>query len=99
MSKRLSSKQIPVIHVTTFDTKVDPIEVGLKVNVDGCMAHIYEHILNDGFYMREKIVIQFSEDHPKWENGLFQTQYYEINEPGRLEWGHEGQVMNVEILN
>ena len=97
MKKPLTSKQIPVIHVTSFDTNVDPVEVGLSVSVDGRNAHIYEHRLDDGFYQREKIVIQFSEDHPKWEGGLFQTKYYEINEPGELEWGHDGEVM--EVMN
>jgi len=96
MNKPLTSKQIPVIHVASFNTQVDPVEVGLPVLVDGRNAHIYEHRLNDGFYQREKIVIQFSEDHPKWEEGLFQTKYYEMNEPGKLSWGYEGEVMEVE---
>ena len=26
----------------------------------------------------------------------FQTKYYEINEPGKLAWGLEGEVMKVE---
>ena len=51
------------------------------------------------FYQREKIVIQFSETHPKFANGLFQTKYYEINEPGRLSWGHKGEVMKLEYLH
>ena len=99
MNEPLTSKQIPVIHLTSFDTQVDPVEVGLPVSVDGRKAHIYEHRLNDGFYQREKIVIQFSEDHPKWEDGLFQTKYYEMNEPGKLSWGYEGAVMEVEYLH
>ena len=97
MNKPLTSKQIPVIQVTNFDIQIDPSEVGLPVRVDGRKAYIYEHRLNDKFYQREKIVIQFSEDHPLWEDGLFQTKYYEINEPGKLSWGHEGAVM--EVIN
>ena len=95
MNKPLTSKQIPVIHVTSFDTQIDPVEVGLSVLIDSRKAVIYEHILNDGFYQREKIVIQFAEKHPNWEDGLFQTKYYEMNEPGKLLWGHEGEVMEV----
>ena len=98
MNKPLTSKQIPVIHVTSFDTQVDPVEVGLPVSVDGRKAHIYEHILNDGFYQREKIVIQFAEKHPKWKDGRFQTHYYEMNKPGKLSWGYEGEVMELERL-
>ena len=80
MKKPLSSRLITVVHVTDFKTIVKPENVGLSVLVDGRKAFVYEHIMNDGFYMREKIVIQFFEDHPEWENGLFQTKYYEINE-------------------
>ena len=61
MKTPLSPRLIPVVHVTDFQTKVNPIEVGLSVLVDGRKAFIYEHMLNDGFYQREKIVIQFSE--------------------------------------
>ncbi len=99
MKTPLSPRLIPVVHVTDFQTKVNPIEVGLSVLVDGRKAFIYEHMLNDGFYQREKIVIQFSEKHPKFADGLFQTKYYEINEPGKLAWGHEGEVMKVEYLH
>ena len=63
MKTPLSPKFIPIVHVTDFQTKVNPIEVGLSVLVDGRKAFIYEHMLNDGFYQREKIAIQFSEKH------------------------------------
>ena len=99
MKTPLSKRLIPVVHVTDFETKVKPTEVGLSVLVDGRKAFIYEHMLNDGFYQREKIVIQFSEKHPKFIDGLFQTKYYEINEPGKLTWGHKGEVKKVEYLH
>lgn len=99
MKTPLSTRLIPVVHVTDFKTKVNPLAVGLSVLVDGRKALIYEHMLNDGFYKREKIVIRFLEDHPKWINGLFQTKYYEMNEPGKLKWGHDGEVMKVEYLH
>ena len=99
MKKPLSSRLITVVHVTDFKTIVKPENVGLSVLVDGRKAFVYEHIMNDGFYMREKIVIQFFEDHPEWENGLFQTKYYEINEPGKLKWGLDGAVMELEYLH
>ena len=53
MKTPLSPRLIPVVHVTDFQTKVNPAEVGLSVLVDGRKAFIYEHMLNDGFYQRE----------------------------------------------
>ena len=98
MKNPINPTSIPVVKVSDFQTIVDPAEVGLSVLVDGRKAFIYEHILDDGFYLREKIVIQFAENHPQWTGGLFQTKYYEFNAPGKLAWGDDGAVMEVEYF-
>ncbi|MEJ6505347.1 MAG: hypothetical protein QNL86_01960 [Crocinitomicaceae bacterium] len=98
MKNPINTTSIPVVKVTDFETIVDPTEVGLSVLVDGRKAFIYEHILDDGFYHREKIVIQFAENHPQWTGGLFQTKYYEFNAPGKLVWGNDRAVMEVEVM-
>ena len=71
---------------------------GLSVFVDGKPAVIFIGVSNDGFYSRDKLVILFENKHPKWEY-CFQTKYYMIKEPGKLDWGHEGEAMKVELLN
>ena len=98
MKKLINSKDIPTVEVANFmDTQNYDRSQGLSVLVDDMPAVIFVGVSNDGFYSRDKLVILFETKHPKWDY-CFQTKYYRMNEPGRLEWGHEGEVMNVEYF-
>ena len=41
-----------------------------------------------------KIVILFDESHPMWEK-VFTTKYFDFVEPGKMRWGHNGEVMKI----
>ena len=88
-------EDIPTVEVANFmDANQYDKTLGLSVLVDGMPAVIFVGLSNDGFYSRDKLVILFENKHPKWEH-CFQTKYYLMNEPGKLEWGHDGGVMDI----
>ena len=92
----MNMEDIPTVEVANFmDANQYDKSLGLSVLVDGMPAVIFVGVSNDGFYSRDKFVILFENKHPKWER-CFQTKYYMMNEPGKLDWGHEGEVMVVE---
>ena len=95
MKKLMNMKHIPTVEVANFmDINQYDKSLGLPVLVDGMPALIFVGVSNDGFYSRDKLVILFENKHPKWDRCL-QTKNYMMNEPGKLEWGHEGEVMEV----
>lgn len=98
MKKLMNMKDIPTVEVANFmDANQYDKSLGLSVLVDGMPALIFVGVSNDGIYSRDKLVVLFENKHPKWEY-CFQTKYYIMKEPGKLEWGHSGEVMEVECL-
>ncbi|MDP7002934.1 MAG: hypothetical protein QF911_05130 [Candidatus Thalassarchaeaceae archaeon] len=77
-----------------------PVVVGndelkmIRVIVDGNPASCF---LNDRVFYSTKIVILFDEPHPRWE-GCFTTKYFMFDEPGKMNWGHQGEHMVIHSL-
>ena len=42
----------------------------------------------------QKIIIEWDELNPIWPDN-FQTKYYYFDEPGKLSWGHDHEVMDI----
>ena len=84
--KLLAEEMIPIARMN--EKKIDK----LIVSVDGYEAHcfIVERICTD------KIVIEFSDSHPKWGE-YFTTKYYQFKRPGILLWGHQEREMKITI--
>ena len=44
-----------------------------------------------------KIVIVFDKLHPRWGE-YFTTKYFRFEEPGKMQWGHQGENMSIDAL-
>ena len=42
----------------------------------------------------EKIVILFDEKHPRWPAD-FSTKHFKFEEPGKMQWGYDGEHMRI----
>tara|TARA_B110000091_G_C13617462_1_gene391522 strand:- start:432 stop:686 length:255 start_codon:yes stop_codon:yes gene_type:complete len=67
--------------------------IPINVIVDGCQAtiEIYECTFS------ERLRINFKNPHTRWGNE-FQTKYFEFDGNGKMFWGHEGEIMEIEVL-
>ena len=85
---------------TAITEEMIPIVVGnderraVRVTVDG---HPAECFLHDRVFYSTKVVIIFDEDHPRWGE-YFTTKYFIFNEPGMMNWGHNGECMKIDVL-
>ena len=46
--------------------------------------------------IRDRIIIEYEEKHPKWDY-YFVTKYFHFEKPGEMFWGHQGEKMYIEI--
>lgn len=65
----------------------------LKVTVDGIEGSCF--ISSDG-WSSDKIIIKFETPHPKLGED-FGTKYFRFTKDGLMQWGHDGE--EVEILH
>jgi hypothetical protein len=65
----------------------------MKVSVDGYNAEIF---ISEN-YGSDKIVILFNELHPHWGE-VFTTKYFFFETPGKMSWGHNGEVMKILVI-
>lgn len=92
---KVTISDIPVISVSTQDNF---LELALRIKANGENAKIFissrENIPLVG---DDKIVIVW--EIPNKEFGeSFTTKYFEISEPGVLQWGHDGGTIILEKL-
>ena len=80
--------------VHPFDTEPVVPSLPHPVLVDGIcgVAAIGSH----GAYST-RIKVWLSEDHPELGR-TFSTKYFRIEEPGRVDWGHNGQSFSIQKL-
>jgi len=91
--EKLSISDIPVISLSNQDNF---LELALRVKANGEDAKIFISSREEiPFGGDDKIVIIW--DSPNLEFGeSFTTKYYEISEPGVLQWGHDDGVILIE---
>ena len=84
---RMTEEMIPVV-VGNEELKT------IKVNVDGYNASCFLH---DRIFYSTKIVILFDELHPYWGE-YFTTKSFKFEEPGKMNWGHDNQIMEINLI-
>ena len=95
--KEINNKNKPKIAITE---EMIPIVVGneevrmIRVKVDDYLASLFLH---DRVWNTTKVVILFDEPHPKWDE-CFTTKYFRFERPGKLDWGHNGEYMNIDAV-
>lgn len=91
--EKLSISDIPIISIINQDNF---LELALRIKANGEDAKIFISTREDvDFNGDDKIVIVW--DSPNVEFGeSLSTKYYEISEPGVLQWGHDGKVILIE---
>ena len=62
----------------------------IDVIVDGKPATI--ELSNETWSLR--VLIKFKTKHERWGD-VFQTKYFQFENPGEMSWGHEGEVMKI----
>jgi hypothetical protein len=90
--KPIALEDIPMIFPTQDMRERDVLNLALPALVDDRPARIF--IMGESpevFMGDEKIVIIWDSKHEVWPDG-FMTKYYQMVEPGKLGWGHEGEV-------
>ena len=88
--KPIALKDIPVIFPTQDLSEQDVLNLALPALVDDRPARIFiRGVSPEDFMGDDKIVIVWESKHEVWPNG-FLTKYYQMQEPGKLDWGHEG---------
>jgi hypothetical protein len=88
----ITEADIPVNPYTPEDEEEgEKVELKkLRVIVDGKPASCY---IAEGRWSA-KIVIEFDEDKGSQKRG-FQTKHFIFESPGKMEWGHHGEVMDI----
>jgi hypothetical protein len=91
--EKLTISDIPVISARNQDNF---LELALRIKANGEDAKIFISSKEEiPFSGDDKIVIVW--DSPNLEFGeSFTTKYYEIREPGVLQWGHDDGVILIE---
>ena len=91
--EKVINSDIPVISITNQDNY---LELALRIKANGEDAKIFISGRDDiPFAGDDKIVIVW--DKPNNEFGeSFTTKYYNITEPGILEWGYDGGKIIIE---
>lgn len=80
--------EIPIVDSKL--SKEEMLKRALQGFADNKSAKILITQSNDGFYgSKEKIVIVWNQQHSIFGKE-FMTKYYMMNNPGVLEWGHDG---------
>ena len=85
---------------TAITEEMIPIVVGndeirtIRVEVDGHSAACFLH---DRVWYSTKVVILFDEEHPRWGE-YFTTKYFMFNDPGMMNWGHNGECMKIDAI-
>ena len=76
-------------------TEIDiPVNGGcIDVIVDGYSATV--EIKDESRSLR--ILIKFNTKHKRWGNS-FQTKYFQFDNAGEMSWGHDGEVMKIEVI-
>ena len=86
-------KPIDLNEIPILDSKLSKEEImkrALQGFADNKSAKIFISQRNDDFYGgKEKIVIVWNQRHSIFGKE-FMTKYYRMNNPGVLEWGHDG---------
>ncbi len=67
----------------------------IRVLVDNYPARCY--IRAASFVGSDKIMIKFDEDHPR-HGKEFLTKYFRFEEPGKMQWGHSEEDMQITCL-
>jgi hypothetical protein len=89
--KPIALEEIPVIFPTHDMNEQDVLNLALPALVDDRPARIFiRGVSPEDFIGDEKIVIVWESKHEVWPDG-FMTKYYQMDEPGKLGWGHEGE--------
>ncbi len=84
----VKEEEIPVL--TEFEEGHE--KNGIRVLADGRVATCF---VGSGAWSSQKIVILYDdEEDPKM---AFTTKYYMFKEPGKMAWGHQGEV--IEMLH
>lgn len=63
----------------------------IDVIADGLPATIE---ITDEPYSSSKVLIKFKTNHKRWGDS-FQTKYFSFESPGKMSWGHDGEVMKI----
>ncbi len=66
----------------------------VRVIVDGHPASCFLHVR---VWYTTKVVILFDAPHPRWE-GCFATKYFLFDRPGKMDWGHNGECMDIDAI-
>ena len=89
--KPIELDQLPVIYLTQDMGEQEILKLALRAVVDGQPARIFLRGESPSdFNVEEKIVIIWETKHEVWPNG-FITKYFYMDEPGKLNWGHDGE--------
>ena len=77
--------------ITEKDIPVGKGSIDVLVDGHEATIEIYECTFSD------RLRINFKNPHTRWGNE-FQTKYFEFDGNGKMFWGHEGEIMEIEVL-
>jgi len=84
--KPVKEEEIPIL--TEFEEGHE--KNGIRVLADGREATCF--VASSAWRSQKIVIIYDGEDDPMM---AFTTKYYMFNEPGKMAWGHQGEVMEM----
>ena len=89
--KAVTEEMIPINPMSAEPDSVPPNSLKVTVDRNNAICFIQER------WGSEKIVIIFEKPHQEWGE-FFTTKYFLFEEPGKMQWGHDGNYMKLELI-